>query len=115
LDNRVKAIEHQVRVFLSNGHEEEDPEQPTKPDVKLLTPFPSGTGDGEESVHCSLPGNYDDAYNTYRFIYNNKTDEDQLSEIAKNLTGDSNKATIVPGERAIIFTIDKDNYYEVCI
>ena len=55
------------------------------------------SGGGEESVHCSLPGNYDDAYNTYRFIYNNKTDEDELSEVAQKLQGDAQLATVVPG------------------
>ena len=114
MDNRVKAIEHQVGVFPWPGHEEEDPEQPIKSDDKLLTIFPPGTGSGEESVHCSLPGNYDDAYNTYRFIYNNKTDEEELSEIVKKLPGGTQQATLVPGELAIIFTIDRHTYYEVC-
>ena len=110
MDNRVKSIEHQVGVFPWPRSEEEDPDQP---DDKLLTIFPPGTGSGEESVHCSLPGNYDDAYNTYRFIYNNKTDEEELSEIAKKLPGGTQQATLVPGEHAIIFTIDTDTYYEV--
>ena len=111
MDNRVRSIEHQVGVFPWLGHEEEDPDQP---DDKLLTIFPPGTGSGEESVHCSLPGNYDDAYNTYRFIYNNKTDDEELSEIAKKLQRDTQLATVVPGEHIIIFTIDRDTYYEVC-
>jgi len=87
MDKTVKSIEHGVAVFLSTGHyhEEEDPEKPTEQlESEPLTIFPTGTGNGEESVHCSLPGNYDDVYNTYRFIYSNKTD---LSSIAKRFKG----------------------------
>jgi len=113
MDNRVKSIEHQVGVFPWPGHEEEDTEKPTKPDDKLLTIFLPGTGSGEESVHCSLPGNYDDAYNTYRFIHSNKTDEEELSKNVKKLPGGTQQATLVPGEHAIILTIDRDTYYEV--
>ena len=39
MDNRVKSIEHRAGVFPWPGHEE-DPEQQTEPDDKLLAIFP---------------------------------------------------------------------------
>ena len=113
MDRRVKSIEHVVAVFLStgHGHKEKDLQKPTEQlESEPLTIFPPGTGNGEESVHCSLPGNYDDVYNTYRFIYHNKT---VLSSITKRFKGFSNIATIVNKEHSIIFTIDRHVYYEV--
>ena len=43
-----------------------------------------GTGpitDGEESVHCSFPGNRDDIYDNYRFIYSNETDVNAIAQM----------------------------------
>jgi len=73
--------------------------------------IPRPTTSPEESVHCSLPGNRDDVYNTYRFIYSNETD---VNAIAQQLVEDKNQtAAVVLGEHNIIFTINRTTYYKV--
>jgi len=141
MDNRVKSIEHEVGIYPFPGDEEEsepiDPavrvylfpgyEEEGKPVDSTVgkNPLPGdeeesidskvniflGYGSGEESVHCSLPGNRDDVYDTYRFIYNDKAD---VNEVAQKLVKDEIQlATVIPGEHDIIFTINRTTYYEV--
>ena len=109
MDNRVKSIEHEVGIYPSPGDEEES--EPVDSTVGIY-PLPGDPSSGEQSVHCSLPGNHHGGNDTYVFIYNGEAD---VNAIAYELVEDNIQlATVVPEEHTIIFTISRTTYYKVC-